>query len=86
MDEQDAPTLYASGIQISVSPWDVTVNLSVRYGALPKDVRPVANVVLSPQTAWIMARLLRKQMDVYEQQFGKISFPPRLLNDLGVEE
>ena len=86
MDEQDVPTHYASGIQISVSPWDVTVNLSVRFGATPKDVRPVANVVLSPQTAWIMARLLRKQMDTYEQQFGKIAFPPRLLNDLGVEE
>jgi hypothetical protein len=86
LDEQDVPTHYASGLQITISPWDVTMNLSVRFGSQPKDVRPVANVIMSPQHAWIMARILRKQMDLYEQQFGKISLPPRLLNDLGVEE
>jgi hypothetical protein len=86
LDEKETPTYYASGLQVAVSPWDVTLRFSVREGDTPKDVRPVANVVLSPQHAWVLARLLRRQVDIYEQTVGKINLPPRLLNDLGVEE
>jgi uncharacterized protein DUF3467 len=86
LNESDTPIYYASGLQVTVSPWDVTLKFSVREGDQPKDVRPVANVILSPQHAWILARLLRKQVDAYEQTIGKINLPPRLLNDLGVEE
>lgn len=86
MDEKEVPIYYASGLQVTLSPWDVTLNFSVRQGDTPKDVRPVATVILSPQHAWILSRLLRNQMDQYEQQVGKINLPPRLLNDLGIEE
>lgn len=86
LDEQDTPTFYASGLQVALSPWDITLRFSIREGDTPKDIRPVANVVLSPQHAWVLARLLRKQIDSYEQTVGKINLPPRLLNDLGVEE
>lgn len=85
MDEE-TPNYYASGLNVVVSPWDVTLRFSIREGDTPKDIRPVANIILSPQHAWVLARLLRKQVDEYERQVGKISLPPRLLNDLGVEE
>ncbi|MBA2633838.1 MAG: DUF3467 domain-containing protein [Chloroflexi bacterium] len=85
MDEE-VPSYYASGLNVVVSPWDITLRFSIREGDTPKDIRPVANVILSPQHAWILARLLRKQIDAYEQQVGKINLPPRLLNDLGVED
>ena len=84
--DDEAPTFYASGLQVALSPWDLTLRFSVREGDTPKDIRPVANIILSPQHAWILARLLRKQVDEYERQVGKINLPPRLLNDLGVEE
>ena len=47
---------------------------------------PVANVIMSPQHAYVISRLLKKQVDLYEQQVGKIDLPHRLLNDLGLEE
>ena len=86
LDDKDIPIYYASGIEVTVSPWDVTLKLSVREGPTPKDIRPIANVILSPQHAWIVARILRNSMDQYEQNVGKINLPPRLLNDLGLEE
>lgn len=85
MDEDHTPTYYASGVEMTVSPWDFTLRFSLREGPTPKDVRPVATVILSPQHAYIVARLLMKNVDAYEQQIGKISLPPRLLNDLGLE-
>jgi len=85
MADQDTPTYYASGVEISVSPWDFTVRFSLREGATPKDLRPVANVILSPQHAFVLARLLAKVVDAYERDVGEINLPPRLLNDLGIE-
>lgn len=84
--DDETPTYYASGLQLAMSPWDITLRFTIREGDTPKDLRPIANVILSPQHAWVLARLLRKQIDAYEQTVGKINLPPRLLNDLGVEE
>lgn len=84
-DDERVPTYYASGFSLTVSPWDVTLRFLLREGDTPKDVRPIANVVLSPQHALVVARLLSKAVDDYQQQVGTISLPPRLLNDLGLE-
>lgn len=85
MESEQLPYIYASGVEISTSPWDVTLRLSIREGDTPKDVRLVATVVLSPQHAKVVAKLLAKNIDAYEQQIGKIELPPRLYNDLGLE-
>lgn len=85
MDDERTPTYYASGVEMAVSPWDFTLKFSLREGVTPKDVRPVATVILSPQHAYIVARLLTKNVEAYEQQIGKIDLPTRLLNDLGLE-
>ena len=84
-DDDRVPTFYASGVQIVSSPWDFSLRFSLREGDSPKDVRPVATVILSPQHAYVVARLLLKNVDAYEQQIGKITLPPRLLNDIGLE-
>ncbi len=85
MDDDRVATYYASGVEIQASPWDFTLRFSLREGATAKDVRPLVNVILSPQHAYVVARLLIKNVDAYEQQVGKIDLPPRLLNDLGLE-
>ena len=84
-EDERVPTYYASGFAMTTSPWDFTLQFSLREGESPKDVRPVANVILSPQHAYVVARLLQRAVDAYEQQVGKIALPPRLLNDLGLE-
>lgn len=85
MDDDRTPVFYASGVEIMTSPWDVTIRLSLREGGTPKDVRPVATVIMSPQHAYVFAKLLAKNIEAYEQSIGKIELPPRLLNDLGIE-
>ena len=84
-DDGQVPTFYASGFSMATSPWDFTLQFSLREGSTPKDIRPVANVILSPQHAYVVARLLMRAVDAYEQSVGKIELPPRLLNDLGLE-
>lgn len=85
MDEDRVPSYYAGGVSIEMTPWDLTIRFSVREGPTPKDIRPVANVTLSPQHALILAKLLARQVDLYQQQVGKIDLPIRLYNDLGLE-
>lgn len=86
MADDTVPTYYASGMDIVTSPWDITIRFSLREGPNPKDLRPIANVILSPQHALVVARLLTRTIEQYEQTIGKIDLPPRLLNDLGIEE
>lgn len=85
MDEKP-PTYYASAVNVVSTPWDLTLQFSQRHGPTAKDVEPVANVILSPQHAYVLARLLGRIVDDYERNIGKINLPPRLLNDLGIEE
>jgi hypothetical protein len=85
VDDTTVPTYYASGVAFSVSPFDITLIISGRQGPAPKDVIPIAQVVLSPQHALVVSRLLTREVDRYEQTIGKIELPPRLLNDLGLE-
>lgn len=85
MTDERVPTYYASGFALTSTPWDFTLRFSLREGDTPKDVRPVANVMLSPQHALVVARLLTKAVEEYQQRIGQISLPPRLLNDLGLE-
>jgi hypothetical protein len=84
-EEERTPVYYASGVEMSVSPWDFTFKFSVREGPSPKDVRPVATVIMSPQHAWVVSRLLARNVEAYEREIGKIELPPRMLNDLGLE-
>lgn len=85
MADEDAPTYYASGVSIGTSPWDITLVISGRAGLTPKDVRTIANVILSPQHALILSKLLTREIDNYQRTIGKIELPPRLFNDLGLE-
>lgn len=85
MDEKEVPTYYASGVSMSMTPWDISIRFMLREGDTAKDIRPVANVILSPQHALVLARILTKTVEQYQQQVGKIDLAPRILNDLGIE-
>jgi hypothetical protein len=79
--------VYINGIQINSGPWDVTIELFLKETADAKDSpRLLGRVRMSPQHALILARLLQRQLDIYQEQIGRISLPPKLYNDLGLEE
>jgi hypothetical protein len=85
LDESRTPTYYASGVSFAVTPFDITLTITGREGPTPKDIRNIAHVVLSPQHAYVVSRLLAREVERYEQTMGKIEIPPRLMNDLGLE-
>lgn len=79
--------VYVNGLQLTSSPWDISVEFYIRRDADPKQVPERVGVVrMSPQHALIFARLLQHQVDMYQDSIGRITLPPKLYNDLGLEE
>jgi hypothetical protein len=83
--DETPPTFYANGVQIGMTPWDITLIITGRQGPTPKDVVTLANIIFSPQHALIVSKILAREVDRYQQTVGKIELPPRLFNDLGIE-
>jgi hypothetical protein len=79
----DAPTFYASQIQVMFTGNDATIvfarTRSTTSGNVPVTniVRsePVAIIVMSPQTAKDLLVLLKGQTDIFEKEFGEITTP-----------
>lgn len=79
--------VYANGVQISSTPWDFTIEFYLKRSAdLKEPAEMLGRLRISPAHALILARLLQKQVDAYQQQIGPISLPPKLYNDLGLEQ
>ena len=79
--------IYTNGLQITSSPWDFTIEFFIRRSGDPKAAPDALGTVrMSPQHALILARLLQKQVDIFQESVGRISLPPKLYNDLGLEE
>jgi len=86
-DAETAFDVYANGVQISSTPWDFTIEFYLKRSAdLKEPAEMLGRLRISPAHALILARLLQKQVDVYQQQIGPISLPPKLFNDLGLEQ
>jgi len=86
-DPSEPFDVYVNGIQINSGPWDVSIEFYLRKGADPKEVpTSLGTVRMSPAHALILARLLQRQVDQYQEQIGRISLPRKLYNDLGLEE
>jgi hypothetical protein len=86
-DAESGFDVYANGVQISSTPWDFTIEFYLKRSA---DVKEPAEMLgrlrISPTHALVLARLLQKQVDSYQQQMGPINLPPKLYNDLGLEQ
>lgn len=88
MDDTHEPfDAYVNGVQINSGPWDFMVEFYLKVSSDQKEPPTLAGRVrMSPQHALVFARLLQRQVDGYQQTFGKISLPPKMYNDLGLEE
>jgi Protein of unknown function (DUF3467) len=86
-DAETGFDVYANGVQISSTPWDFTIEFYLKRSAdLKQPAEMLGRLRISPAHALILARLLQKQVDAYQQQIGPISLPPKLYNDLGLEQ
>ena len=85
LSEHDIPEFYVNSVKIITHVFDIQMNLAVRRGTnnQPKEI---ALIRMSPQHALVMCKLLEKQLQTYENQFGKIPIPQKLLDSIGLEK
>jgi hypothetical protein len=88
--QEDVPDLYVDSVRLAVGPYGFVLDLGVQ--GLPDTpmsetppVKRVAVVRMSPQHALVLARILAKNVRIYEEQIGKISLPGKMFEDLGIE-
>ncbi len=87
MAPDEAPDLFADGMQLNVSPFTVilsfTMNPPGQTGTMPP-IR-VANIRTSLEHAKVMAIVLQKQIKAYEEHLGQpIPLPPQVWQQLGL--
>ena len=84
------PTSYANQVSLVFSPWDLTMDflhVAPVQSTVEVDGKPTVQttgavaqaahrIVMSPQHAKALARILQDNIDRYEAQFGAIPTPP----------
>jgi hypothetical protein len=75
---EDFVELYANYVSFAGSVWDMTVMFGRTVADDPRNPRleQRASVSLSPQTAKLLAHLLLRNLQAYEQQYGEIRIAP----------
>lgn len=84
--QEEGLDVYANQVGFSFSPYDVVLDFGLSPGD-PKGIRkPVVRVRMSPQHALVMAKLLVKNLAMYQAQIGPILLPEGLYKELGISK
>lgn len=83
-DDTDVPSLYADSVNVGVGPYGVTLRLGATR--LDDRIEPVGIVRLSPQLAYVMARILIRQLAKAGEQGLGYSVPQDVLAQAGLTE
>jgi hypothetical protein len=88
--EKTIPDIYADSARFDLTAYGVTLEFGQTRpapgpGHQPSHI-PQMRVSMSPQHAKVVALLLRKTLQAYEQQVGRLALPPELLAELGIAE
>lgn len=76
---------YANTVRVSPTAYHVTLIFGRRTE--PAEAEEIAAIIrMSPQLALVVSKVLEKVMRTYQESVGKIELPPRLFQDLGLEE
>jgi hypothetical protein len=91
LHEPDVPDLYVDSVRIGIGAYGLVLELGIQGLAdTPASEVPaierLALVRMSPQHALVFAKLLQKNVDLYQEKIGKINLPPDMLKNLGIEE
>jgi len=80
----DVPDLYINSFALNTGVYDFVLDLGLSN---PDDtMKPLVRVRMSPQQAWVMFHLLKKAIESYQQNVGKINIPLDLLKELNLLE
>jgi len=85
----DVPDIYCNGVEMGISPYDVTIELQLnspgKEGEKQAPAVLVGKVRMSLEHSKVFAIMLKKQLKTYEDRTGGlIRVHPELLQGLGV--
>ena len=79
------PTQYSNNVQILLSSWDFTLELSQLILGAPEQenqqpsisMGAAQRIIMSPQHAKAFSMILQQNVRQWEEQFGEIQLPPQ---------
>lgn len=85
----DIPEIYVDSIRMAVGLFDFAFELGLQQissppGAGPPRIKTLAIVRMSPQHAYVLSKLLQKNVQAYETNVGPIALPADVLKGLGI--
>ena len=83
--DSDYPEVYSDSVELTMSVYGLNLIFAV-VDKDPKNPRPVASVRMSPQHAWVLCQVLRKNLRTYEDEIAKINLPDGLITNLGLDK
>lgn len=86
---EETPDIYCDSVQMSISPYDLMIELQRRPPVIGGEVKPVrvGTIRMSLEHAKVFAIILGKTLKGYEDQTGSaIPMHPDLLKQLGISK
>jgi hypothetical protein len=85
----DVPDYYIDATRMGITPFGITIQIGVS-GEIAEagEVGPVkilATIRMSPQHALIFAKVMLKNMQVYQEKVGRIELPAQIYKEMGIE-
>lgn len=86
----DSPEYYIDSVRMAVGVYTITLELGTQQASdtpqsEPPPIRRLAMVRMSPQHTLILARLLKKNIDEYQEKIGKININPEIYKSMGLD-
>ncbi|MEX2158666.1 MAG: DUF3467 domain-containing protein [Dehalococcoidia bacterium] len=90
LSQDDAPDFYADSVRIGAGPYGFVLDLGIQGiadtpASEPPPVKRVVLIRMSPQHALILAKLLTKNVGIYQERVGKINLPDKMYGELGLD-
>lgn len=84
--DPDFLDIYADSLNINIGIYGISIVLGRIKGDLTQPTTtPTAVVRMSPELAFVLAQLLRKNLKLFQEDIGRINVPDRVIEALGIE-
>jgi hypothetical protein len=85
-DEKASP-VYANNVVIELTPWDVKFRFGEILEASATALRTLERVavVMSPQHALVLSKILNRHLDTYQTKYGPIPLAPGQVTETSTE-
>lgn len=72
------PVFYCNSVNLTMTVYDMTLLFALAQGPEPEDQMEVVKVVMSPQHAKTLARMMEDYLENYESEIGPIALPSEM--------